>query len=83
MIGNEHSHAGHSHSHAPQGEGHEKALLIALVLTTVFLMQPICSPKSRRSLSRSPRFVSANDLRTQREPSVTTDSKSWLRRAST
>jgi len=41
MMGHDHSHAGHAHSHVPQGEGHERALLIALGLTTAFLIAEV------------------------------------------
>ena len=40
-MGHDHSHAGHAHSHVPQGEGHEKALLVALGLTTAFLIAEV------------------------------------------
>ena len=40
-MGHDHSHAGHAHSHVPQGEGHERALLIALGLTTAFLIAEV------------------------------------------
>nr|WP_308632401.1 cation diffusion facilitator family transporter [Oxalicibacterium solurbis] len=41
MMRHGHSHLGHSHSHVPQGEGSEKALLLALGLITDFLIATV------------------------------------------
>lgn len=50
-MGHDHSQAGDSHSHVPKGEGHERALLIALCLTTTFLIAEVVGGLLTNSLA--------------------------------